>query len=142
MGRLLVEAFEEIGTQELSAGKDSVKKFCELTGHDFSIYLEKNLIPQGYLMTLIAPFVEEFFKIAGPRLMSKPIKGIIHTFSKVEYLAPFRLDQMYYGKMKLKSIEEKKGKMGEYFSVDFEVLVSSDRGEDVASDIHKFFMKT
>ncbi len=131
----------KIGTKELSIEADSLKTFCVLTHHDYSFYLEKNLIPQGYLMTFTIPLFSQFFIMASVDLIPKVIKGVIHTFSKIEYFGPFRMDQKYFGKMEMKNVVEKKGKMGEYFAVDFEILVSKGKGEKVASDLHQFFLK-
>ncbi len=141
-GILLNDLINEIGTLELPVGDDSLKKFCEYTGHDYSVYTENNLIPQGYLMTITIPIFTRFFKRAWGEFIPKIIKGVIHTFSTIEYYSPFKMDQKYFGKMGVKSIEEKKGKKGEYFSVDFEIIVCDDKGATVASDIHKFFLKT
>jgi len=137
----LEDLINKIGIKELNVEKDSLKTFCELTHHNYSFYLEKNLIPQGYLMTFTIPLFTQFFITASVDLIPKVIKGVIHTFSKIEYFGPFRMDQKYFGKIGVKNVVEKKGKMGEYFAVDFEILVSNEKGEKVASDVHQFFLR-
>lgn len=137
----LEDLINKIGIKELNIEKASLKKFCELTRHDYSFYLEKNLIPQGYLMTFTIPIFAQFFILASADLIPKIIKGVIHTFSRIEYYEPFRTDQKYFGKIEIKNVVEKKGKLGEYFAADFEFLLSNEQGEKVASDIHQFFFR-
>ncbi len=137
----LNDLIKRIGTIDLNADKDSLETFCELTNHDHSLYLERNLIPQGYLMTFTIPLFTQFFLMVAVDLIPEVIKGIIHTFSEIEYFGAFRMDQRYLGKMEAKNIVEKRGTMGEYFAVDFEILVNNEKGEKVASDLHQFFLR-
>ena len=46
--RLVTSVVDEFEPLELSVDEESLKTFCRLTGHDFSLYREKNLIQQGY----------------------------------------------------------------------------------------------
>ena len=139
---LLDDLANNIGIKELDLDIDSLKRFCEITRHDYSVYLEKNLIPQGYLMTLTIPLFSEFFILAIADLIPRVVKGVVHTFSRIEYFGPFRTHQKYLGRMQVKDVVEKKGKMGEYFAVDFEILIDNEKGEKVGSDLHQFFFRT
>lgn len=140
--KLLEEIVREIGPLEVAVDRGEIETYCELTGHDFSMYIEANRAPQGYFMTLTAPLFSRFFTTAGARLIPKIVKGVIHTSSKVEYFRPFEIGRRYLAKVEMGAVVEKSGNSGDYFAADIEFVVSDEKGQKVALDIHQFFLRT
>ncbi len=132
---------DEAGPRRLEVDLDLIERYCALTGHDFSLYRARGVIPPGFLMTFTAPaashMIYSFFaKFPGV------VKGVIHTSSRVEYLRPMSLGAGFYTeRIELKGIERKAGSKGDYFAVDFEVELTDDRGGRVATDLHQFFLR-
>jgi hypothetical protein len=127
--------------KELTLKEDFLKEYCRLTGHDYALYEEGGTAPAGFLMTFTDPIVSETFLkffIKFPRV----IKGTIHTSSKVEVLHPLKLSaKNYREKLLIRNIEEKTGSKGDYFAVDFEVVLMDGQGGKVATDAHQFFLR-
>ena len=140
-GEKLGGVVDEMGVVELPLDLARLEEYCELTGHDFAACKERGEAPTGYLMTFMDPVISRMFYqlyVKHPKL----IKGVIHTTSTLESLAPVRLDAgPFQETMEIASIEEKHGSKGDYFSVDFKVTLMDAQEEEVAIDVHKFFLK-
>ncbi len=135
------EVADGVGVRELPLEDEFLEEFCELTGHDYSHYLERNQIPTGFFMTFTSPIVTQVFLsffLKHPKL----IKGVIHTGSKVEISSPLRLDKRPYSeKLEVREIVEKSGAKGKYLAVDFQVILMDSSGQKAASDLHQFFLR-
>ena len=131
----------KIGPVEFAVDEGIIRAFCETTGHDFDNCKKNNFVPQGYLMTLTIPLITQFFIKAALDELKGVIKGVIHTNSIIQYYRPFPLAGKYIGHMGLKSVVEKTGSLGNYYAADFEVVITDDKSEKLAGDIHQFFLR-
>jgi hypothetical protein len=137
----LEEVIGEFGEKKLEMRKRMVEDYCSLTGHDYTRYQAIDRIPAGFLMTFTAPSISSMIISLFNRFPGI-IKGVIHTSSKLDFYAPFRLSSRFYNeKIELRGIEEKQGRMGSYFVMDFEVVLADDAGDKVVSDLHQFFLR-
>jgi hypothetical protein len=131
----------EMGVKTLRQDDDALNEYCRLTGHDPAVYRERDRLPVGYLLTFIDPIVTQiivsfFIKFPGT------IKGVIHSSSTVRVMKPLSISaREYKEEFALRNIEEKSGKKGKYLVTDFEVALMDAGGEQVASDLHQFFLK-
>lgn len=131
----------KISPMEFAVDEGVIRTFCETTGHDFEDCKKNNVIPQGYFMTLTIPLITRFFIEAALDELKGVIKGVIHTNSVVQYYRPLPLNGKYTGHMGVKSVVEKTGSLGNYYAVDFEVVITDGKSEELASDIHQFFLR-
>ncbi len=137
----LDEVIGGVGEKELVLDLPFLEEYCKLTGHDLSLYRARDRVPLGFLMTFTGPIFSEMF-IAFFTKHPGVIKGVIHTTSKVELFAPFRLGAgRFRESLAVRNIEEKAGRKGRYFAVDFEIVLVDGDGVKVASDVHQFFLK-
>ncbi len=129
-----------ISSREFLIDVDFLKKFCELTGHDFADCQKRDLAPLGFFMTFTSPVLTEIILSVFVKYPDI-IKGVIHSCSDLKLFGPFRLSsRLYQTDIKIVDIKEKKGKKNDYFAVDFEVNLHDDAGEKIATDLHQFFL--
>lgn len=137
----LGQVIDEIGVKDILLRDDYFKEFCELTGHDYSECICRDLAPPGFMMTLTGSTIGSMFLKFFTKFPTV-IKGVIHSKSKVEYLAPIVLSAKNFKEtIAIKNVEEKSGKKGEYFVVDFEVALMDESGSKLAIDFHQFFLR-
>lgn len=137
----LQEVVDAIGVKTLPVDLDLLKEYCRLTGHDFARCQARDLLPTGFLMTFTSPIFSEMFLAFFVKL-PKLIKGVIHTASQVEFFGPLRLGAgPYQEKLAIRNLEEKSGKKGNYWAVDFEVSLMDTEDRKIVSDVHQFFLR-
>ncbi len=137
----LNEAVAGVAEKKLDLNLRFLEEYCKFTDHDLSAYKSIDRVPLGFLMTFMGPSLTEMFF----GLFSKHpnvLKGVIHTSSKVQVFAPLKMSAGRWREtLSVKNIEEKTGKKGNYFAVDFEMILTDDGGAKIASDVHQFFLK-
>ena len=117
-------------------------KFYEITQNQRAQqFLEKEIVSPEYLMTMITEPATKVIvnMIAGMKDFPK-IAGAVHSSSEVNYFKP-----LTYGSYDIVSqavsLQKKQGKMGEYLVFVFKMSLINQQGEEVANDIHQFFMR-
>lgn len=138
----LEEVAAGLRERELPVDRASIKRYCELTGHDFASCERRDRLPVGFFMTLTSPILTQVIFTFFSRFPGV-INGFIHTSSSVKMFAPLRLSSRYYTEnLLVRDIQKKAGRKGSYFAVDFEITLTDDRGAKVATDMHQFFLRT
>jgi hypothetical protein len=131
----------QVGVKTLTINLDILAAYCGLTGHDMARYRKMDRVPAGYLMTFMAPLITEVF-VAFFTAHPAVIKGVVHSTSRVELHAPFRLsDRTFRETVGVRQVETRSGRRGDSFVVDFDVRLEDARGALIAHDMHQFFLK-
>ncbi|MGQ9722882.1 MAG: FAS1-like dehydratase domain-containing protein [Candidatus Jordarchaeum sp.] len=148
---IIDEIFGEIGSKQSKPDLATIKQYCEIIGEKNPVYFDievakkygykSPVIPQGYLLTLFIPIVNEFFIKGYEKLFTGLIRGVIHTESEVVYNKPLLVGENYVLHLESERLEKKKGKKGEYFVWTFRAVASDEEGEEMAYDRHTFFLK-
>jgi len=125
----------KINLQERKAAK-----FYEIIGRrDTQSQAEQTISPE-YLMTLLAPYATKvLIKILEIELPYK-IRGVIHTQSEINYFKPIHFGN-YDLFSRLESLQKKKGKTGNYLVFTFRMTLFNEGQEEMANDIHQFFLR-
>ncbi|MFX1298019.1 MAG: hypothetical protein ACFFD2_24610 [Promethearchaeota archaeon] len=140
--RKMDELLQADNPVEIELKEEKVVKFYEITyNEEWKQFQERNIISPEYLMTLFVPIgTKVIVNVMGGMKDLPKIVGVIHTNSEVNYLKP-----IYYGRYniisKAESLQKKKGEMGEYLVFTFKMSLFSQGEEEVANDIHQFFLR-
>jgi hypothetical protein len=127
---------------KINLQEKKIAKFYEIMGGlGKQIFKADQIISPEYIMTLLAPYATKvFMKIIEIKDLPFKIKGVIHTQSEINYYKP-----LYYGNYdlisRMEGLQKKRGKMGEYLVFTFRMSLFNEKEEEVANDIHQFFLR-
>ncbi len=129
-----------ISPLKIQVRKKDVEKFYEITKNTSSNLEDPSISPE-YLMTLLAPLATKIIVNLMGGIPNLPqIRGVIHTESEVNYLKPLEFGSYDIGS-NVESLQKKEGKSGNYLSFKFRMSLFNQANEEVANDIHHFFLR-
>jgi len=140
LNEALKKAETKIGIEDIEPIEAEIKTFCEIIDDINPIYLKQKVFPPGYIMNLTNRVIQKVFIEIGPLFISR-IRGLIHVGSEVDFFRPMPLKKKYKIKIETSIPVEKKGKMGNYYSVIFKTLIFDEDENLYAVDHHNFFFK-
>ena len=128
---------------EVKVREKAILQFYEITQDSKDQYntgAENPIVSPNYIMTLLAPFATKvIIKIFENENLPK-IKGVVHSKSEINFLKP-----LSYGKYRIwcrvETLQKKTGKMGNYLVLTFRMTLLNENEQEVANDIHQFFIR-
>ncbi len=144
---MLLEEMDKL-LQEISPMKIEIKqkdllKFYDITRDSEEHYVHKKqgiIVSPTYFLTLLAPLgTKVMLKLLENRNLLK-ISGVIHSESEINFIHPLRYG-LYEVWSRIEMLQKKQGKMGNYLVLTFRMSLMNEKEEEVANDIHQFFLR-
>jgi len=123
--------------------KKEILRFYEITGESTETYQVSNeeTVSPNYIMTLVAPIgTKVMIKILEHEIFPNIVGGIVHSQSEIKFLQPLTYGDFQVWS-RVETLQKKTGKMGNYLVLTFRMTLMNSKEEEIAYDIHQFFLR-